>query len=75
MAFADTQQLLLSGERIVAHGLLVSCGHGSRLFEFLDRLDACVLLSIAKYELYTLAQFYCLNFVSDLPIGQSVGVR
>ena len=33
------------------------------------------IVKLAKYDLYTLAQFYCLNFVSDLPIGQSVGVR
>ena len=45
--------------------------HGHCHFEFLDWLEACLLLNIAKCELDTFAQLYFLNFVHDLLIGQS----
>ena len=38
---------------------------------FLGWLEACLLSNIAKCESNTLAQFHCLNFVSDMLIGQS----
>ena len=43
---------------------LIFCGHGRRQFEFLDRLEACLLLNIATCE-----SDFSLNFASDLLVG------
>ena len=45
-----------------------------RQFEFLERLEPFLSLNIAKCELQTFAQFYFLNFVSDLLVNLKISM-